>query len=373
MKFVDAHTHLETFALRSIPIEKAKSKKDLISMLESARIKPIVAWGWSEELLGDKLSKNDINRFPFPILLIRTDGHMGVVNNKVIEGMRVKPSQKFDPHKGYVYEDVLWSLAAKLKPRDIIQPLLNAQGEAISKGIVEVHDFVDVKTAEAYFKIRERGELKLRVVLMPYYENYRKTTDLIEKYGEDERLSFGCVKVFVDGSIGARTAYLNENYIDKSSRGILLKTERELISTIVELENRGLKIALHAIGDGAMEVAVSALEMSNIKMKGHRIEHAVMIRPSQVRRLKDLGVTICVQPNFNEVFMNTYVRALGEERASRMNPIKMLDEMNADMIFGSDMMPFDPRVGLNYASEILGENKAWYYYGGWKGGSSGGL
>ncbi len=366
MKFVDAHTHLETFALRSIPIEKAKSKKDLISMLDSARIKPIVAWGWSEETIGENFSKDDINKFPFPILLIRIDGHMGVVNNKVIGGMRVKPSQKFDPHKGYVYEDVLWNLAARLKPRDIMQPLLRAQREAMSRCIVEVHDFVDVRTAETYFKIRERGELRLRVVLMPYYENYKRTIELFEKYGEDELLNFGCVKVFVDGSIGARTAFLREDYVDKPDKGILLRSEEELISIVAEIEGKGRKVALHAIGDGAIEVSVKALEGANIKKEGHRIEHAEMIDPTQAMRLNNLGVTVCVQPNFNEVFMNTYVRALGEERASRMNPIKMMDEMNADMIFGSDMMPFDPRVGLNYASKILGEKKALYYYGGWK-------
>jgi predicted amidohydrolase YtcJ len=64
--------------------------------------------------------------------------------------------------------------------------------------------------------------------------------------------------------------------------------------------------------------------------------------------------------------MQTYIKALGENRAHRMNPLKMLDEMGVNMIFGSDMMPFDLEVGLDYASLILGKEKAIHYYGGWK-------
>jgi len=91
-----------------------------------------------------------------------------------------------------------------------------------------------------------------------------------------------------------------------------------------------------------------------------------MIDSYQAKRVNDMGITLCVQPNFNPVFMQTYIKALGEDRAHRMNPLKMLDEIGVNMIFGSDMMPFDPGVGSDYASQILGKEKALYYYGGWK-------
>jgi len=91
-----------------------------------------------------------------------------------------------------------------------------------------------------------------------------------------------------------------------------------------------------------------------------------MIDYLQAQRVKELGLILCIQPNFNPVFMQTYLKALGKERASKLNPIKMLDELGVDMVFGSDMMPFDPEVGIEYASKILGREKAIYYYGGWK-------
>ncbi|MGB7292773.1 MAG: amidohydrolase family protein [Thermodesulfobacteriota bacterium] len=366
MKFVDAHTHLELFALKTVPIENARSKKDVISMIQSAADKPVIAWGWNEESLGENITKSDINGFPFPVVLIRIDGHVGVINDRVIEDFNLKPSQNFDVEKGYVFEELLRYLASSLKPKDMTKPLLQAQTGAISKGILEVHDFVDYSIARTYFMIREKGDLRLNVVLMPYYKDYERILELFDIYGEDKSIQLGWVKVFVDGSIGARTAYLKQNYCDRASRGNLLVSEERLISIVSELEKKGLRISMHAIGDGGIEAVLNSLETANVKLKGHRIEHAEMINADQVKRLNEMGVTLCLQPNFNVVFMRTYEKALGHERARCMNPLKMLDEMNADIIFGSDMMPFDPEIGLNYASGILGNDKALFYYGGWR-------
>ncbi len=366
MRFVDAHTHLELYALRGVPIENARSKQDLIGMIESASDKPVIAWGWNEESLGENITKSDINRFSFPIVLIRIDGHVGVVNDRVIQDFNLKPSGDFDAEKGYVFEELLRYVASSLKPKDLTNPLLQAQREAQSRGILEVHDFVDYNIARTYFMIREKGDLLLNVVLMPYYEDYERIIELLDTYGADSSIKLGWVKVFVDGSIGARTAYLSQNYDDRASRGNLLIPEERLISIVSELERRGLRIAMHAIGDGAIEVVVNSLEAANVKLNGHRIEHAEMINSDQVRRLNEMGVTLSVQPNFNVVFMKTYEKALGPERARCMNPLKMLDEMNADIIFGSDMMPFDPQIGFRYASEILGRDRALFCYGGWR-------
>ncbi len=199
------------------------------------------------------------------------------------------------------------------------------------------------------------------------FDNYNKLKDAIfDNYGEDDFIKLGWVKIFVDGSIGARTAYLREPYRDKPSKGILLKTDDELRSMIEELGGKGLKVALHAIGNGAIDVSLNAFEKANIKLRGHRIEHAEMIDSDQAKRAKEMDIILCVQPNFNPVFMETYIKALGENRARMMNPLKVLDKMGVSMIFSSDMMPFDPEVGLTYASQILGKEKALYYYGGWK-------
>ncbi|HEX3034796.1 MAG TPA: amidohydrolase family protein [Thermodesulfobacteriota bacterium] len=366
MKFVDAHTHMDFFALKGLPIDRAKTKREIIDMIESTQGKPLVVYGWSEETLGEPITRSDIDQFPFPILLIRVDAHVGVVNKKAVEGLKINPSERFDPVSGYIYEELLWSAASILKPKDVGAALLKAQEEAVSKGIIEIHDFADERTAKEYFKLRGEEKLKLRVVLMPYYDDYEKILRIFDAYGEDNLIRLGWIKTFADGSIGARTAYLRESYRDKPSHGILLKAEEDLVKMIKEIESRGFRVAIHAIGDKAIDVVLGAFRRANISLKGHRIEHAELIDSDQANKAKDMDITLCVQPNFNPVFMETYIKALGEERSARMNPLRMLDDIGVNLIFGSDMMPFEPKVGLDYASQILGKEKALYYYGGWE-------
>src|SRR3972149_2722666 len=221
MKFVDAHTHLEFFALKGLPVEKAKTKKDLVDMIESAERKPVVAYGWNEEILGETIERKDIDRFSFPILLIRVDAHLGVINKKVMEELQLNPSEKFDPERGYVYEEVLWEITSMLKPKEIGWALIKGQEEALSKGIVEIHDFVESKKPRTLGTARGVEEWISAIEPPSLCDDYEKVLRLFDKYGEDEFIRLGWIKIFVDGSIGARTAYLKEPYRDKTSRGIL--------------------------------------------------------------------------------------------------------------------------------------------------------
>jgi len=346
----------------NVPFEKMKSIEDLRNFIERYDEEVILGWGWDERKFGRALTKEDLKGIKKPVLLIRIDGHVGVVNDVFLN--RFFPKGKVDYEKGYLYEDTLWKLAGSLKPKGnrMRRVLKRALEEAASKGIVEVHDFVDVELARIYLEMDH--ELPLRIVLMPYYEHYREILDLFERF-DPKNTSLGWVKVYVDGSIGARTAYLKEPYRDRPGwRGMLLKNSEELKSIVRELEGKGLRVAFHAIGDGAIEECLKALEVASLEH--HRIEHAELITEDQTFRAKKLKVLLCMQPNFKPFFLRTYIEALGEERTERIDPIDMLDRVGVDMIFGSDMMPFDPLYGFNYAKDILGEEKAKYYYGGWR-------
>ncbi len=252
----------------------------------------------------------------------------------------------------------------KPKEESMREALRRAVFTARGFGIEEVHDYVDEELAELYLSLEE--ELPLRVVLMPYHEHYRGVVDLLKERGP-EKLSLGWVKVFVDGSVGARTAYLKEPYEDrKDSRGLLLRSAEELTSMLKELESEDLRASFHAIGDGAVEECLVALERAKPELKFHRIEHALLLDREQALRAKELNVLFCIQPNFKPFFRETYLKALGEERFRYAVPLKLLDSLGVDMVFGSDMMPFDPSYGLGYAREVLGREKAEYYYSGWR-------
>ena len=353
---------MELLAFRDIPLERAKSVEDVRDMILSSPKEVVLGWGWREENLGEPLERKHLEDIPKAVLLLRMDAHVGVVNGRLIEMLGLEESERLDPEKGYLYEEELWRVASALKPRgeEMKKVILRALREASSMGIVEVHDFVDGELAEIYAEIEDPP---VRVILMPYYEDYERVIEVVRGSG---RLQLGWVKVFVDGSIGARTAYLMEPYEDTDSRGVLLKSHGEIASIIERLESEGLRISLHAIGDGAVEECLRAFEEVRPRLPYHRIEHAELITREQALRAKELRLLLCLQPNFTPFFKDTYLRALGEERFRRINPLSMLDELGVDMIFGSDMMPFDPWFGFDYARSVLGERKAKYYCGGWR-------
>ncbi len=363
MRFVDAHTHMELFAFKEIDLEDVKDLRDLLRKLEGFEGEYLALWGWDEKKVGVFLERKHIDHIEFPLLLIRVDGHMGVVNSRAVEVLGLEGSDRFDPEKGHVFEETLWDVANRLKPKGerlakcIRKGLLRAR----DMGIVEVHDFVDDEVARIYLS---EEDLPVRVVLMPYYDSYK---EVLKNFEEKDTVRLGWVKVYVDGSIGARTAYLKEPYADRDDwRGVLLKTREEIAKIVEELEGQGLRVSLHAIGDGAIEECIRAFEEVGPRLRYHRIEHAELITEEQALRAKKLNLLLCTQPNFNPYFMETYVKALGEERAKRINPLEMIDSLGVPMIFGSDMMPFDPIFGFRYAEKVLGRDRAEYYYFGWR-------
>ncbi|RLJ71005.1 hypothetical protein BCF55_1294 [Hydrogenivirga caldilitoris] len=367
MSLVDAHTHLELLALRKVPFDSLSSVEELLSYLRNIREDFILAWGWDEKKLGRAPLREDLDSVDVPVLLLRMDAHVGVANSKLIEDMGLEEKGEFfDPDRGFLYETLLWGVVEKMKPkgRKMRDTLLKATQYAFKMGVIEVHDYVDSEVAGLYRELDT--ELPIRIVLMPYYENYMDVVQLFEGRAF-KSLRLGWVKVFVDGSVGARTAYLSEPYEDKKGwRGNLLRGKEELVRIIGELEERRLRVSLHAVGDGAVEECLRAFEEVKPTLKYHRIEHAVLMSREQALRARDLNLLICVQPNFKPFFRETYLKALGKKRYRECVPISMLDSLGVDMVFGSDMMPFEPHYGLDYAKKILGEEKAKYYYGGWR-------
>lgn len=85
MALVDAHTHLELLALRSIPFEKLSSVDELVSLLKSIGGKYILAWGWEEKRLGRAPTREDLDTIDRPVLLLRMDAHTGVANRRLTE------------------------------------------------------------------------------------------------------------------------------------------------------------------------------------------------------------------------------------------------------------------------------------------------
>lgn len=159
------------------------------------------------------------------------------------------------------------------------------------------------------------------------------------------------IKLFTDGALGTGTAALHTPYRGTDQSGLLLYETGELANFLARYPGQGKPMALHAIGDRAIDQVVSALEaVGGPAGTEIRIEHAQLISEPTARRAKALGIRLCMQPNFSEDSVY-YADRLPEGYPERNNPFRMLiDEVGyvpgVDLLFGSDGMPHGIREGL---------------------------
>ena len=170
--------------------------------------------------------------------------------------------------------------------------------------------------------------------------------DVLQQLSQQSKTLVHGTKLFTDGAFGSCTAAISIPYVGQTdNRGMLLYQDDQLRSTIEQCAKLKRAIAIHAIGDVAIEQTISALESLNAKEKFDtiRIEHAQLINTQQAIRAKDMGVTLSMQPNFNSDSA-AYADRLPIQFLQSNNPFRMLiDEVGfepgVDLIFGSDGMP----------------------------------
>lgn len=165
----------------------------------------------------------------------------------------------------------------------------------------------------------------------------------------------GPVKYFLDGAFSTRTACLCEPYADEPSGGLCEDPSAPLAELDFLARNR-LQGAFHAIGDRAIAVFLDAYEevlarwpiLATLRI---RVEHAQLIRPSDIPRLRDLGVLVAAQPSALGS-PGKDERLLGKERALRAYPYRSLLDAGVRLSFGSDIpgeATLDPLLGIHLA------------------------
>lgn len=187
-------------------------------------------------------------------------------------------------------------------------------------------------------------------------------TSNIEKI-KQRRLTRMGGDIFVDGSIGNRSAALIEDYSDSlGDKGVLLLNNEDLKELISKAHKEKIQISFHAIGDRAIEELLSAFEQVIPFMPAydhrHRIEHFGVPLPEHIIRAKKLGLAIATQPAFTYQKHEAYLSRLGHERFLRAYPLKSLISQGVLVGGGSDSMvsPLNPLFGIHAA--VNAPNKA---------------
>jgi predicted amidohydrolase YtcJ len=343
--FVDAHAHLRSTAFKLATLDlQGKSREEVVEYLRHAS--PTVngwvyARGWDESFWSrvDYLTPDEIES-EYPVLAVRVDGHMGVLNPRgvsVARNMGVEPSPP-----GLVRESELVKLESKITEGfDASGWLDKAQKHCLERGVTAICDIGKPESVEHYL----RDPPKIRIVFSPI-----GLTDRGWRTGEQlaPNLYVGFTKLFADGSIGARTAAVSSGYADGEGEPRLFYTDSQLEATYKESISSGMEVMTHAIGD----LAVAQVLRVSKRFSGRRlrVEHNELVIPEELEA-DEVDLVCSMQPNFLQWSAQggLYERRLGSYVISANNHFRCLLERGVRLAFGSDSMPLDPAYGISLA------------------------
>jgi predicted amidohydrolase YtcJ len=374
--FVDAHTHLAMVGRYEVhaDLRGAGSLEGCLDALRDADDGEEWVLGFGFEESGwpedHPPTREDLDRVAAdrPVAAFREDMHTAVVNSAALEALGVAAGEAGVTSANGEPTGVLREAAAErafraIEPdREGARELLGtAQRVAHRRGVTGVHDMVRRSSAPEAYRVMDRAdELRLRVRLNYWADHLDALEDvgLVTNHGS-AFVETGAVKTFTDGSIGSRTARLAEPYADGEGRGEWVVEPDRLRALLERVAADDRQLAAHAIGEAAVEAALSAIEDAGDADARHRIEHAELATADQIARMAAAGVVASVQPNFHKWAGadGLYERRLGAQRARRSNPLATLADAGVELAFGSDCMPLDPLFGVHHAVNAPAETQ----------------
>ena len=362
--FFDAHVHFLQAGLDRVfylDLSQAGSLGEALELMAAAgRARPgewVVARGWDESRWPERryLERVDLDRAVprSPTLAVRVDGHLVVANTLALARCVHPEGELVDRERGHLRERAADDLLACAVPdRETLVAAAGVASElAASLGVTAVADMGGPDVLPVLQAAEARGLLRTRAFLyLPAGGRERLERLGIRRGFGSELVRVQGLKVYLDGSIGARTAALTAPYLGEEGRGELLMGREELSGLLRRAKRAGLQVAVHAIGDRAIEEAISACELAGVGPEERfRIEHLELPTPGQLERMARLGLVASMQPNFAARWSGPgklYRSRLGEERDSRIDPHAWVAARGIPLAFGSDGMPMGPLYGL---------------------------
>ncbi|MCX2726474.1 amidohydrolase [Thermomicrobium sp. 4228-Ro] len=347
--FDDAHCHPIALGLSLREVDARtppnRSVADIIARIaERAATQPpgtwIVARGYDQAQLAERRhpTREDLDRATsqHPVLLIRACGHIGVANSMALARAGIGPGTPDPPGgtidratdgtpTGVLREAALQRVRAIL-PEPTVADLAAALEEAgslfLRYGVTSVQE-AGIRRAEefqAYQILTRDRRLPVRSTLMilidPLLETVR-ALGIRTGFG-DSWLRIGPAKLFLDGSIGGRTARMSQPYLDRDTLGLWMDDPETMKRKIVAAHCAGFQCCAHAIGDAAIELLLDsfeeALRLQPRHDHRHRIEHCSILRPDLIDRIARLGAVPIPGTTFLHDFREVYLSGLGSER-----------------------------------------------------------
>ncbi len=361
--FVDAHFHLMALAGKQLrcDLSGAASAVGVVEKLAAwaaahPGTEPVVGVdfdesGWEDPTLPTREALNAIATGR-RVYARRVCGHVGIANDALVSALQ---THRFvDAGTGRIAEDAVFEANRITRPprHALVDAMDGAIATLHSLGITAIHDIVDPTTIDVYVEGLESSERPLRIdtYLHVPAAGFEDARDRLE---EASGINAVGIKIFADGSLGARTAALHSPYADAPGDGELLVGRDALMRQLAACRDDGIGCAVHAIGDRALATVLSAMEKTGVEDAGFRIEHAEIMGDEELAACARLRVPLVMQPNFVRNWAGQgglYQTRLGEKRWRCNNRFASLLRAGVPFVFSSDGMPAGPLYGIRGAT-----------------------
>jgi predicted amidohydrolase YtcJ len=382
--FIDAHTHFLDggFKLAGVDLRNADTPEEFARRIgDFARTVPPGTWitggDWDHEMWGGELPRRewvDALTPEHPVFVNRLDGHMALANSAALrlsgvdaDGRTPDPAGGTivrDPATGEpagVFKDEAMRLVSHAIPEaseaELDRALQAAARHALERGVTQVHDMAGWESLDTYRRAHALGELPLRVYSVVPLGSWERLRDHVAANGRgDDRLWWGGLKAFVDGSLGSTTAWFYQPYADEpSTAGFMTTDSAQLRGWIEAADAAGLHLIVHAIGDAAndwlLDVYEDVAAAHGPRDRRFRIEHVQHLSPAAFPRFAQLGVIASMQPYHAADDGRWAEKRIGPERIKTTYAFRSLLDAGATLAFGSDwtVAPIDPVLGMGAA------------------------
>jgi predicted amidohydrolase YtcJ len=393
---VDAHGHVMGVGFQALTLDLSETNSLAEAQAAIAAYAAkypdrrwIIGRGWNQEKWG-------LGRFPVaadidgvvsdrPVFLERVDGHAGWANSRAMEIAGVNAATKSpaggrielaDGKPSGIFVDAASELIGKNVPaprpaeRDIA--LGKAQEILLSQGITSIADMgTTIEDWQSYRRAGDAGWLSVRIF------GYASGIDsMVAIAGPaptpwlyEDKLRLGGVKLYLDGALGSRGAWLKKPYADAPGQtGLQFLQSAEIRNLMVRASMDGFQTAIHAIGDAANAEVINAVEELSDTFTGDRrwrIEHAQIVDPADLPRLGKHGIISSMQPVHQTSDRTMAEARLGNQRLTGAYAWQSVLQAGGKLAFGSDtpVESADPFAGLAVA--ITREDAKGQPFGGW--------
>jgi predicted amidohydrolase YtcJ len=393
--FTDSHTHFQRGAIlraEFIDLDETRPRQvsDVVaSIAERAERTPdgewiqvdnLSQWKLADRRLPDRRDLDGATQV-HPVVVRGVGKHVVVANSVALSlagitretedppGGRIERDERGEP-TGVLHERAKLRLDAD-RADTVIRPLEAPQRQAALElgirelnrlGITAIHEIVRAPEELADFSVlREQGRLNVRV------HHYIRAVEAVTRLDHvtslglrsgfgDDRQRIGGIKVSIDGSVMLRNAAIYGEYPDSEHGGGIERISPTELGAIVRAcDANGLQVAVHAVGQRALDIALDAFEAAGTHAGSghrHRVEHAYLPpRPGQLERMARLGLILSTQPADLYDRGDYMAEVTGWTDLTGYMPIRTAHELGIRVLLNTDFptAPLDPMIGLRSA------------------------